>query len=704
LFHYSIRQFAINTFLISAPAIAQDFLEAVVVTGSRYQEYLKNTPVRTEIIDREILQNRGIRSLAEAVEYSPGIRVETTCQNCNQQAIQMLGLPQQYIGILNDSLPNFSALAGVYGIEQIPAGLIGQIEIVKGGGSVLYGPGAVAGVINLIPRDPQKTGGQFSLDSKIMPGNTFGQEPGGSFFGLYDHVSQDGSFKATFFGGFDRIQPTDLAGDGFTDVSERSLLNGGLRLVWNANPAHKFSLDYFTSDEERLGGDIKIFGRPTNTGLIAEEIFSQRHVATAKWIANWNELFNTSFAYSYSRTNRNSYYGGTVALGSPDPNSLYFDPTWTNDRGYGSTIDNLHFIETTANWTLNERHRITFGSQWKYEDIRDVQLSANRAIDSSFNNLGLLAQHRYTPNEKITFEYGARFDVHSEVDNPIFSPRAALLYSATDQFRLRTAISTGFRAPEVFDEDLHISNVGGELFTTFNDPALQEESSLTASISPEWDLNDNWRLELNGFHTWLDNTLVVEPNDLPSTPNVREFLRTNGESSRIFGAELNLAYDQPLWRLEFSWVEQHLEYDDSQLLLGDDTFSDPADNPILSDRYTKTPNSLGLIRFTHEALWFDWFITAKLTGPMDVPRVISDPANGNLLENRLEKSDWFFNVDLGFSKIFELSNGKLTGSLGVRNLLDDFQNDLETGAFRDSDYVAGPAFPRSFYAGFKYEF
>jgi outer membrane receptor for ferrienterochelin and colicins len=142
----------------------------------------------------------------------------------------------------------------------------------------------------------------------------------------------------------------------------------------------------------------------------------------------------------------------------------------------------------------------------------------------------------------------------------------------------------------------------------------------------------------------------------------------------------------------------------SQLLLGDDTLSDSADNPIITDRYAKTPNSLGLIRFTNKAPWFDWFVTAKLTGPMDLPRVISDPANGALLENRLERSDWFFNIDLGFSKTFELSNGKLTGSLGIRNLLDDFQNDLETGAFRDSDYVAGPAFPRSFYTGFKYEF
>ena len=215
--YHFIRRFSLSACLLSSSAIAQDFLETVVVTGSCHQEQLKDTPVRTEVIDREILQNRGIRSLAEAVEYSPGIRVETTCQNCNQQAIQMLGLPQQYIGILNDGLPNFSALAGVYGIEQIPAGLIGQIEIVKGGGSVLYGPGAVAGVINLIPRDPDVSGGQFSLGTQTMPGDTFGQDLGGSFFGLYDYVSPESAFKATIFGGFDRIQPTDLAGDGFTD-------------------------------------------------------------------------------------------------------------------------------------------------------------------------------------------------------------------------------------------------------------------------------------------------------------------------------------------------------------------------------------------------------------------------------------------------------------------------------------------------------
>ena len=123
-----------------------DALDVEVVTGSQFREPLRNTPVRTEVLDAEFIRRSGSRNLAEVAEYSPGVRIDTTCSNCNAQSVQMLGLPQQYIGILQDGLPNFSGLAGVYGIEQIPAGLLtGSVEVVKGGGSVLYGPNAVAG-------------------------------------------------------------------------------------------------------------------------------------------------------------------------------------------------------------------------------------------------------------------------------------------------------------------------------------------------------------------------------------------------------------------------------------------------------------------------------------------------------------------------------------------------------------------------------
>lgn len=290
------------------------------------------------------------------------------------------------------------------------------------------------------------------------------------------------------------------------------------------------------------------------------------------------------------------------------------------------------------------------------------------------------------------------------MDDAIFSPRANLLIQATDRLRIRNSIAWGFRAPEVFNEDLHISNVGGDLQATTNAAGLKEETSMTLSVAPEWQINDRWRFELNGFYTQLDDTFVDVPNDNPLTPAVNEFLKTNGGQSSIYGAELNLGYQAVGWRVELSWTEQRTRYDDRQLILGDDTFADPFDNPIFSSRYPRTPESLGLVKFFHEGEWFDSFIACKLTGPLDVPHIVTD-TTGTLVGNRLERSPWFFNLDVGISKEIPLENEQtLTLSLGVKNLLNDFQDDIEVGAFRDSDYIYGPAFPRTIHAGVKWEF
>ena len=191
--------------------------------------------------------------------------------------------------------------------------------------------------------------------------------------------------------------------------------------------------------------------------------------------------------------------------------------------------------------------------------------------------------------------------------------------------------------------------------------------------------------------------------NLATLTNVIEYTRTNGESSRVFGAELNLGYSADVWNVEFSWVQQRLEYDNPQLIIGDPDLTNPNDNAIFSNTYVRTPESLGLLKYTYEGDWADFFVTAKLTGPMDVPHIVSDD-EGNLLRNELKRTDWFFNVDVGMSKEIVLDSGFLTASLGVKNLFNDFQDDLDSGAYRDSDYVYGVPFPRTIYSGIRYEF
>lgn len=326
------------------------------------------------------------RNLAEIVESSPGVRISTECGNCNQQQIQMLGLSQNYVSILSDGLPNFSSLAGVYGIEQIPAGLVGGIEIVKGGGSVLYGANAVAGVINLLPRDPEKTGTEVSFQlGGYTNGDSFGKEPNYSAFLLQDFVNSDESLKITMFYNRDYVAPNDMNGDGFTNISKRLLDAGGLRVAWRPSNEHLLSFDYFISDEERRGGDAgDAFDDKANTNKIAEEIFSTRHVGTVKWEGSISEKWKGTLAYSYSQTDRDSYYGGTAAL---NPGG-----TDTGQAGYGTSENGLHFVNALTYYELNDRHRFTLGVQYQREHLTDTYIAADRAIDELYTDAGYLCR------------------------------------------------------------------------------------------------------------------------------------------------------------------------------------------------------------------------------------------------------------------------------------------------------------------------
>lgn len=106
--------------------------EAIVVTGTRTERLQREAPVRTDVIGDTVLRLAAPRNLADALEYLPGARAESNCQNCNTTEIQLLGLPGVYNQILFDGLPLVSGAAAVYGVEQFPTVLIDRIEVVKG--------------------------------------------------------------------------------------------------------------------------------------------------------------------------------------------------------------------------------------------------------------------------------------------------------------------------------------------------------------------------------------------------------------------------------------------------------------------------------------------------------------------------------------------------------------------------------------------
>ena len=138
-------------------------LDGVVVSANRNETTRRMAPSLVNVLDSKMFETTHATSLADGLNFQPGVRVENNCQNCGFQQVRINGLEGPYTQILVDSRPIFSALTGVYGLEQIPANMIERVEIMRGGGSALFGSSAIAGTINIITKEPLRNSARLPI-------------------------------------------------------------------------------------------------------------------------------------------------------------------------------------------------------------------------------------------------------------------------------------------------------------------------------------------------------------------------------------------------------------------------------------------------------------------------------------------------------------------------------------------------------------
>ena len=645
------------------PAIRAD----VVVTATRTSRRLDDVPVRTEVISRDLINRSGARTLADAVEYTTGVRVENNCQNCNFSQIRLLGLDGPYTQILVDGQPVVSSLAQVYGIEQIPTRMIERIEVVKGGGSALYGPGSVGGVVNIIPREPPGKGGVVEVRS-----DTFGADANFSVNGGADWVARDRRTFLTVFGQVDRVRPYDVDDDGFTEVSKRELNATGIRLNrYQLGGRAKLTFDVTYLQEHRRGGD-SLHLPPTQT-RITEQIDSRRTAVSGTWFHSVNRRFDYRVTASGADTSRDSYYGT-----GGDPNA------------FGDTQNQVSVFDTQLNHYAG-RHTVSWGAQLSREALDDRQPAYGRRTDATYTNAGLYVQDDWSFAPRWQLLYGLRGDAHSALNGPVLSPRLAVMHSPVPSLDIRLSIARGFRAPQVFDEDLHLSSVAGTVRLIQIDPDLREERSANYMAGFEWKPEigrGQGLLEVNGFYTELDDLFNVQAADDPATA-VSEFRKVNFGSARVYGLELNAGWGiGDDFVLQGGIVEQRALFGEAEPDFGSRQFF------RTPQRYANTTVTWRVPRLA------DVFAAARYTGSMKAPHYA-----GFIAANRLETTRSFVLLDVAVSRTFGPRKGpRLTVGISARNLTDAYQPDIDRGPLRDSAYVYGPRFPRSIGASLKVDY
>ena len=625
--------------LTLSPAFAED----VVVTATGTRRLSNAVPVRTEVIGRGAIDATASRTLADAIEFTTGVRVENNCQNCNFSQIRLLGLEGPYTQILVDGHPVISSLAQVYGIEHIPARMIERIEVVKGGGSALYGSGAVGGVINIIPREAPVSGG-------VIEGRL---ERGGSLNAAVDWVSTARTTTLTMYGQRDVVRPHDVDGDGYSEVSRRDLGAYGARgQRFFLDGAGKLAVDVSRIDEDRRGGDqLDVAPHLAN---VAEAITSRRTSLSSTWYHQPSAALDYRLTFAMASTDRDSYYGTGM-----DPNA------------YGATTSRLALGEAQVNRYVG-RHTLSFGGQLSRDVTTDEQPAYGRSLNLRYISRGLFVQHDWTLGGGWQLLSGVRTDWHSALTSPVVSPRFALLYSPADAVDVRVSLSRGFRAPQVFDEDLHLSSAGGEVRLVRLDPALREERATNVMTGIEWKPTvgpGQGLVEVNAFHTRL--------TDLFHTiTTATDMFKTNLGGAKVSGVELNLGWgigDDLV--IQGGVVVQRARFD--------------APEPTFGSRdFFRSPRHYGnlTVRWKSHSGW-DAFVGARLTGSMVAPHL-----TGYIAASRLEHTPRFFTVDGSVGRAI----GPLTIAMVGRNLTNAYQRDLDQGPLRDAAYVYGPRMPRSF--------
>lgn len=672
-------------------------VEEVVVTGTRTPRTRRDAPVRTDVVGYQVLQYAAPRNLADALDYLPGARTENNCQNCNTTEIQLLGLPGAYNQILFDGLPMMSGVAAVYGVEQVPAVLIDRIEVVKGGASALYGPGAVAGVVNVVPWRPRRSGLRGSIAHDSPDGASAWL---GSLAASW--LRDDDGAMATAYIQAEDSPAVDLNGDGFSELARRDLLIAGMRGDWSLDAATRLDVNYQYVAEDRRGGDR--LDLPPHEAHIAEALDSRIHRGSLGLARSLDAGTLLAGVVSFARVDRASFYGGLGEV-ETDPAAPGYDAAALAEARaaardqYGVTRDDLLFIEARFE-TTRGAHALIGGLQYRRETIDDHNVDADgvwlRSLNhGTFDNLGAFVQDEWTLRQGLRALLGVRVDKSSELDDPVISPRIGLWWSPSEAWVWRANISTGFRAPELFSEDVHIDTLGAAPVRIRNAAGLGEEKARSVS------LGFDWRPQWNDAAVTVDGqAYLTDLSDAFVLSEIREDvdgslyqIRSNAGGSRVMGAELNLT-----WRVSErfqllgggAWLDAR--YDTPQVV-----FDDEAGRVITTRDYLKSPrwSAVGQVLWRMAPEW-DAYLAVRHVGTMKA-------LNNNV--GALNDTPSFFVADLSLTRHVHSGEAReIDVTFGVRNLFDERQKDLESGAGRDSDYVYGPRSPRSLFVRLNADF
>ena len=511
---------------------AQELEEVTIVSSTRSSRNIKNIPTRIETISGEELDEKSSMqpgNIKMLLTESTGIQTQQTSQVSASASIRIQGLDGKYTQLLQDGFPLYSGFAGGLSILQIPPLNLKRAEVIKGSTSTLYGGGAIAGLINLITKEPTDKR-EISFLANANQTNAL------DLSSFYAEKYKKTGF--TIFASSNFQKAYDVNRDGFSDIPkfDRYTVNPKFFYYPNANTTFSFGVN--AGFEKRKGGDMQVINNKADaTHSFFESNNSSRYSTQAK--------FEKTFDNKNILTIKNSigYFNRKIER-----------PTYNFEGEQVATFSEANYL------IPKEKSEWNFGANIVSDNFKQKNIGTNR-LDYSNEVMGVFTQNNLKVSEKFIVESGLRLDFTNR-NNLFVLPRVSLLYKINDKLSSRLGGGLGYKTPTIFSEEAE--EKGFQNINPLDFSKLQAEKSfgLNADINYKTIIFEEVNLSFNQlfFYTKINNPIIL--NQI-STNNY-SFENANGNlDSKGFESNVKLRFEDISFYLGYTYIDANRNFNNS---------------------------------------------------------------------------------------------------------------------------------------------
>ena len=512
--------------ILLAPTIGE--MEEVIVTTTRTHSRIEDIPIRVEVIGKdEVSEETNIKpeNISKLLLESTSIQAQQTSATNSNVSMRLQGLDGKYTQILKDGFPLYGGFAQGLSIMQIPPLDLKQVEIIKGSASSLYGSDAIAGIINLISKQPQE---KRELTFLINQTSLLGTDLNGYFSQRW------GKFGFSLLTSNNYQKEIDVNKDGFSDLPKTQTFNLAPTFYYYFNPTATLRFGINGTIDNRKGGDMQVIEYNADTlHKYFEENISNRISSQLN--------FDKQFKNDKSLTIKNSI--------------SYFDReiNQTTSTFKGNQISS--YSEIAYVFKIS-KHHFVLGANFLTEKFTEDSTTSHLQRNYNYNTSGIFLQDDWKPTEKIAFQAGLRTDYQNKFGLFVL-PRIALKYKFNNAFYVRAGGGLGYKVPSIFStasEEEGINNI----------QPLSTNIKAEKSIGGNLDFNYKTQVDDESFITFNQSFFITQI----ANPLVLDTFRFVNKDKPIVtsGFESNLRFNLDEFQIlaGYTYVDARRKYDDIQ--------------------------------------------------------------------------------------------------------------------------------------------